>query len=157
MHLLRTVYAWFSQRVRVYRSTLYDVRRFLHWSFAVRAPRTRDQMKAFLTMTYHSLEKGLALTEPRVGFGTARIEDLVRMLRLYTDKYGVDETVAVCVNVLDAYQKWNLAREFSNPLVDDSIQFYRNQYPELSQYSEGGVLETSREEIMNSLSGGFES
>ncbi len=155
LRVLRTTYAWFSQRARVVSSSIYDLRRFLRWSFAVHPPQSKDQMRAFLTMNYHAIEKGLALAEPRIGFGTARIEDLVRVLNIYSAKYGCDPLVAVCINVLKSYKQWNAERSYTSPLVDSTIETYRVKYPELEATSVGGVLAVRRAEIHAALTGGF--
>lgn len=46
----------------------------MRWSFTVRRPLTQEQLLASMVMTYHSLEKGLALSHPRSGFGRQKAD-----------------------------------------------------------------------------------
>ncbi|NEO55542.1 MAG: hypothetical protein F6K54_22195 [Okeania sp. SIO3B5] len=51
-------------------------------------------------MDYHRLEKGLALKQPRKGFGKDVIKRLGDFLPEYQNKYGSDETVMITLNAL---------------------------------------------------------
>lgn len=105
------VYLLYLYRLlRLARSALYDYRRYVRWSSTVGSLRDREKLRAAITIDYHALEKGLALPQPRVGFGSERTENLMRGLTAYRGRYGDDELTAVCYNVLGAYVRWNRAQ-----------------------------------------------
>ena len=74
--LMQPFYVQVSQRWRMLRNVSYDARRFMRWSFTVRKPLTQDQLQASMVMTYHSLEKGLAFSTPKSGFGRAKADSV---------------------------------------------------------------------------------
>ena len=113
---IRRFYAKFSNRKRLWQSAIYDIARYSKWSFALRRPHTQRQMEAFLTMQYHSLEKGLALGEPRVGFGRDRISALCTLLEDYVNRFGHDELTGTCIAVLKSYKRFSESHGYTYDL-----------------------------------------
>jgi hypothetical protein len=69
--------------ILLFRNFYFDFRRSLKWSFANNKISTETNLRALITMDYHRLEKGLALTQPKVGFGRDVIERLSHYLLSY--------------------------------------------------------------------------
>ncbi len=155
--LARAGYGVVFRRVILVASAVYDVRRYVRWSFALGRPRTRPQMKAFLTMKYHTFEKGLALPDPRPGFGGDRLRELLSVLEPYEQRFGFDEVFAVCVNALTAYQQFNAAHDIRLAELDTLLAGYRQKYPEMADVREGGTREVTRAQIQRATAIDFES
>ncbi len=101
--MIRRVLRSWKKRAELIREYLYDYRRMVRCSSAVRRDQSREKMRAVMTMYYHTLEKGLSIPRPRPGFGQDVVVALMRMLAIYVRQYGADSVVAVALNVLRAY------------------------------------------------------
>ena len=72
-----------KQIVIEFLNSLYDLKNFLRYSFKVEKLENKDHYVAFLTKQYHTVEKGFALPEPRLGFGNDKIIDLLNLTPIY--------------------------------------------------------------------------
>jgi nitroreductase len=106
--------------LRLAHNYLYDLRRFRRHS-ANRAELSRENLRALITMDYHRIEKGLALREPRVGFGSWFMPRLLANLETYRAAYGADQVVFVTLNALSAYLDFNEARGHEVPAVREGV------------------------------------
>ena len=125
---------------------LYDYGRFFRWSMIKKNYPSQTAFRADITRTYHSLEKGLALPQPRVGFGAEKAGQLLGMLETYAARYGLDETARVALNVLKAHDEFNTRNG-----VDRSA--FRARFTKLArtegvQVKSGGVKHVSKEQIL---------
>ncbi len=154
---LRGAYGYGFRRAILFASDAYDTRRFIRWSFAFGAPKTRSQMRAFLTMKYHTFEKGLALPEPRPGFGQDKLADLLAVLVPYEQRFGCDAVVAVCINALTAYRTFNAEHGVRLAGLDALLDGYRAKYPELAAMTEGGTQPLTRDDVARATAVDFES
>lgn len=68
---------------------------------------SRETQRALITMLYHSLEKGLALREPRLGFAVEKRAQLVEALERYVELYGADRTVQLATEAMSHYCEWS--------------------------------------------------
>lgn len=114
----------------------YDGYRFARAAHIFGNPnRSRSSARAHLMRLSHSLEKGMALAEPRTGFGQELTKCLVTDLDMYLTKYGPDEhseAVVSTIDVLIAYHKnfdvqWpEIEHKVSNmrTLHDKKIEFH---------------------------------
>ncbi|WP_186424458.1 nitroreductase family protein [Pannonibacter sp. I15F10I1] len=103
-HLYRTIRA--AMFLFIFSS--YDLYRFFRSSSAFRVRKTIAQADALITMQYHTIEKGLALKQPRPGFGIVVVERLADALHDRIVKKL--EWTSACSNGLSAliaYQKFN--------------------------------------------------
>lgn len=92
-----------AQTIRNY---LYDFDRFLRASF-VNEMRDQEHRRASLYILAHSVEHGMSLSDPRIGFGFGRVRTLLAETRTYVDHHGLDDTAAMALKVLDAYVAFN--------------------------------------------------
>jgi len=135
--------------ILLFRNFYFDFRRFLKWSFANNKISTETNLRALITMDYHRLEKGLALTQPKVGFGRDVIERLSHYLPDYQDKYGTDETVMIVLNDLQEYYDFNLEFALNHELAHQTITRIKD---DASQYDQslskkGGTKTVTRTAI----------
>lgn len=128
----------------------YDLDRFFKWSSVnYKLIDTQTKLKSLITMDYHRIEKGLALKEPRAGFGSDVIERLIKFIPEYQEKYGSDETILVTLNCLDAYYHFNLSQGIDNQELSQKIQAFKDNLDKTqANFLEGGVFETTRADIL---------
>jgi hypothetical protein len=111
----------------ILRNYLYDVGRFIRTSFVTEA-REREHQRALIYILSHSIEHGMSLSDPRVGFGFAKVATLLAETRSYGAAYGLDDTAAMALKVLDAYVAFNAGAgadigDLSQTLTDLDDQF----------------------------------
>ncbi|MDQ0469520.1 nitroreductase family protein [Labrys wisconsinensis] len=88
--------------LRLIANHVYDYARFRGASF-IHAERGREHRRAHIHILAHMIEYGLALPDPRLGFGRDRRELLLGRLSDYLDRYGLDEVAAFGLKALDGY------------------------------------------------------
>ena len=159
-HIRRKIYHWlwtplkkWQRRVMFVPNLIfnyfYDLKRFLRWSSANNKINTQTQLRALITMDYHRIEKGLALKEPRVGFGKDVIQRLLSDLPNYIEKYGFDETAQITLNTLFAYYEFNLKHGLKDDLLHQTLVALRDQTPSNDDFVKvGGVIKISKQSIL---------
>lgn len=81
----------------------YDGIRFVRYAHLFGDPlRSRAAAQANLLRLSHSLEKGMALREPRLGFGRALSVNVVDDLEAYVGRYGADNISGSVVGILES-------------------------------------------------------
>lgn len=86
---------------------LYDARRYARHSGTLLKSEVRPAMKADVTKYYHMIEKGLALPQPRPGFGQGAILDLSKKMRRAFDRGVRDREIQLAVDALSGYRAFN--------------------------------------------------
>ena len=105
------VFQWW----RIHRCFAYDRRRFLRYSMH-RCP-SKQSALASIIATYHVVEKGLTMPEPRLGFGRDVVLRLISELNQFAEKYGTDEMqFQHALGVIAEYHQWHQSEksELSN-------------------------------------------
>lgn len=91
----------------------FDMNHHLKYSFKERSlAEDREHFKYYLTKHYHIIEKGLALPEPRLGFGQPKILNIIEKVEVYEKVYGIDELVCSIRKTLADYIKFNKNKGF---------------------------------------------
>jgi nitroreductase len=137
--------------VRLAHNYLYDLRRFRRHS-ANRAELSRENLRALITMDYHRIEKGLALRDPRVGFGSWFMPRLLANLETYRAAYGPDQVVFVTLNALSAYLDFNEARGHEVTGVREGVMKLLARLGDAAEAGgrEGGVHRLAAEDVKSS-------
>lgn len=94
---------------------VYDGVRYLRYSSSLGPWRTEENLRSMITASYHNIEKGLSLPDPRPGFGAEQVSRLVRLTRAYADQHGWRSWLAVPVSVLRAYLEFNAGHGVTGP------------------------------------------
>ena len=140
-----------SSPTRLLANFIYDLNRFFKSSSAGGRFNTKTKFQALIVKEYHRIEKGLALKEPRVGFGYNVVQSLVSTLGKYQTKYGLDETAQTALNVLFAYYEFNLKHGRQDEQLYQELVKLKNTIPHnQSLTNAGGVIELSKQEILDS-------
>ena len=90
---------------RLFSNYYYDMKRYLKYTTTHAAPQTFQQLEARIQAHAHVIEKGLALRNPRLGFGKEIISALLELLFCYKDKdYSIEnQSYYSAVNALNDY------------------------------------------------------
>jgi nitroreductase len=113
----------------------------------LRARRRRTSLEATLIKYYHAIEKGLALAEPRPGFGRQHIETLLDRTAEYVRQYRSDHTVARLLNVLGEYREFHERHGVDLGWLLPRLQALRAQAEGGPHSSEGGTRPLERSAV----------
>lgn len=87
---------------RLFVNYAYDYRRFRRACF-IDGPSTQENRRAHVHLLAHTLEYGMALSDPRKGFGMEKVRLLCREVAQYVSLHGRDETVDMALAVLTSH------------------------------------------------------
>lgn len=130
---------------------LYDFRIYSRWSFDSFASHgtVRANLEAKTTATYHNIEKGLSLPDPRPGFGGTNLRLLIDLIVEQRRQFGPTRVVNIALSVLDQYVAFNAYHGADFP--------YRAEIEALlvesRQPDGGGLLDLSRAEVQRAVAG----
>ena len=131
----------------------YDLRIFLSNSFTENKIKSKESFQAFLTKQYHIVEKGLALPNPRKGFGKLKISTLIKKAEGYKNIYGEDQLIKNIQETLHTYLERNRElKEYDNDFYKLIFNFINSSY----QIVNGGVKKVTKHEIQNAVNIDFE-
>ena len=129
----------------------FDMVRFARFSSSFKKNRSPNNLRAWLSVYYHKIEKGLALPFPKVGFGKDWIiPDFLPLLEQYYNQNGVDSVVLSCKGALETYITLHNNKKI--PSSDPTIVAINRSLEILKNYglkSAGGVIPISSNEIIN--------
>jgi nitroreductase len=91
---------------RTRRWGLRDLDRYLRHEHSRNRSFTREQLRSKIIKSYHGLEKGLSLAEPRPGFGKPLALTLKSQIEDYRAAFGFDDFLAAPVRVLEDYVRF---------------------------------------------------
>lgn len=126
---------------------IYDYKRYKKYSGTYSIKKNRYTLEGMIIHTYHALEKGLSLKNPRKGFGKDKAEHLLELIQYYVERFGVDETIETSLNTLDAYYKYQLEQGVNYNQIKVEIDKVREKIT-TSFTEEGGYKIVSRDEIL---------
>jgi nitroreductase len=135
----------------------YDFWRYLKFSATIAPHETKARMQGRIIATYHVIEKGLSLKEPRTGFGMGIVTALIELLEKYSEKYTWDETAQVALNTLLAYNNFNLSRGHINEDLNVRLTKLKSRcVGEQHQTTEGGTRFVEKEAIKAAVAVNFQ-
>jgi nitroreductase len=105
-HALRGTVRALRARYKLRRALRYDADRFARHS-GMTGLHTPASHAAAIIKTYHRIEKGLSLPEPRPGFGAQAARQLIEELSGYIDVCGPDEVTRAALNAMNEYLVFN--------------------------------------------------
>ena len=104
-------------------------------------------LKALITKDYHRIEKGLALKEPRLGFGEKTVQNLIAGVTKYQQLYGSDELVHISINTILAYCEFHQQKNHDISSIYEMIMPLKNKITDEKMITEGGTKLIKKEEI----------
>ncbi|WP_195741991.1 nitroreductase family protein [Methylobacillus flagellatus] len=136
------------------RDFCYDAKRYIKWSSVISFEKDREKILAVITATYHNIEKGMSLPNPRPLFGRVVIGQLVGSVDNFHLNFGPDPQLDVPINVLARYCQFN--RSLGQPdsqleVIVDRLK--KNNQSTLLRINDGGVILRSKAEVLDAISG----
>lgn len=126
----------------------YDFGRLWRWSSAINRGDTREKLAALITISYHGIEKGLALRNPRPGFGRSKIAVLLGRMERYVSTFGWDSNTLNALRALEAYLEFNRERECPVPAIQARVADLRSSSQDTdSIVSRGGTKVMTRAQL----------
>lgn len=146
---IRLVGAWRDARDRVglWRAFAHDRRLFARESGTFDVRRRRASLEAALIKAYHRVEKGLALAQPRPGFGRDAIDTLLDDGAYFVRHHGKTLTITRLLNVLDEYRVFNERHGVDLGWLMPRLQTLRALASGAPASDEGGTRSVTREQI----------
>ncbi|WP_198149651.1 nitroreductase family protein [Azoarcus sp. CIB] len=105
-------------------------------------------MESKVLKAYHRIEKGLALRQPRVGFGADAVASLLSDVSDYLDRFGCDATTAAAVNSLVEYQAFNEENGHVDDCFARRLAVLRGRHSGVPDCAVGGTEVVRREDIL---------
>ncbi len=148
---------WRAAVVRTYRHSrdswrlllalVYDYRLYRRHSGMVHEARECVQ-NAMITRTYHRIEKGLALPDPRPGFGRIVVDQLATEVAAYQSAYAPGRTTRIALNTMKEYVAFN--ETHGVPMADVRATWDRlaDLQGGVAAHGEGGTLRVDRASIL---------
>uniref|UniRef100_UPI00404782B7 nitroreductase family protein n=1 Tax=Mariniflexile sp. TaxID=1979402 RepID=UPI00404782B7 len=133
---------------------MYDLKLFYKYSFKNNLFKSKESEIAFLTKQYHIVEKGLALPNPRLGFGKEKINLLVDKTKKYYEKNGEDTLVISIKNCLSEYIEFN---------KNNNVKIEGEYFKSITEFvdrninqNEGGTILINKHDFQNNANINFE-
>ncbi|WP_316819931.1 nitroreductase family protein [Pedobacter gandavensis] len=139
----------------IIRDYVYDYRKFKRESASFKL-RNKEMMQAYILKEYHAVEKGLALSEPRPGFGGPRIGALADIVEDYLTKYGVDAITDMTADTLREYLDFDEGHAQVAPGLKDKLERLLLRCDESRFHKTGGTKLVPKQDIMAALDFDFE-
>ncbi len=107
-----------------------------------------DFAAAELIRNTHSMEKGLSISEPRLGFGHQKQQEMMTQIQLLWNNQSVyrQEACRMALGALSDYIRFHKERNFSDE-VCSRIEAFLKEYPVDEFELAGGTIRIKREEL----------
>lgn len=95
----------------------------------------------------HSMEKGMSIAEPRLGFGHEKQRNMISLMEeLRHSKDGFhQEAVMMAVSALRAYVDYHIAREYDDEMIRRIAEYLSTYSVSFDAKEYGGVMNVDRE------------
>ena len=133
---------------------IYDLNLFYKYSFDQKHLETKEKFEYYLTKQYHIIEKGLALPEPRLGFGKETIVNLINKSTKYYENYGISELLTSISSCLSEYLDFHKINSIN--IESDYYTNIREFIDKVQPNKLGGTKEMTKKNILKSIDFDFE-
>jgi len=145
---LRSRYRCLRDGVSSAFASCHDWRMYLRHS-GLMGRHSRGTLEADIIKSYHRIEKGLALSTPRPGFGADAVDLLTAGTREYLSRFGPDRTSLAAVNTLAEYLAFNGRHGLAMPGLEATVAALREAHDGCVAHAEGGTREVTKSEILS--------
>jgi nitroreductase len=144
----------------LFRQVLYDWGRFRKFSsYAISIfylqsngrVQTSYQLLALIQADAHKIEKALAITNPRPGFGVAVVKRLIANVLEYYQRFTFNSRLEIAYAVLQKYEEFNSLHNSLDQELEDSINNLEKEIIELKNLKTqaAGVIEFTKQEYLD--------
>ena len=107
---------------------------------------SKEKLNAMILKDYHRIEKGLALAEPRPGFGQDVMNRLIHNTDFFLKKFGESEATSSALSAIREYINFNN----DNNVASVHAENFLKSITETPSHP-GGTIEITREELFHAL------
>ena len=143
------------KKVQLIKSMFYDYKRYTKSAIAFNNSKTKENLRAEITINYHAIEKGLSNTNVRLGFGKNAIEQLFMNLEEFQkfDSYNTDERYRTG---LSALKKYIIYHENNNYDINSLKSRFNSLVMNDNDSELGGIYELNHKEILSKTKEAFD-
>jgi nitroreductase len=147
---IRLLGHYFLSAASLVDSYVYDFVRFCRHSQMVGKTRSKIRARANLMLAAHALEKGLALPEPRPGFGVTKCFELLDESVRFHQRYGPDSILGYVEDVFASMIAFHREDEKPYQRLTAKLASCSSIFTgaERSWTRRGGLIKTTREQIV---------
>jgi nitroreductase len=114
-----------------------------------------EKLTAKMTYYYHLIEKGLSMTNLRLGFGKKKITELLKLVRVY-QRVGFDIKKSQFITACSVLAKYYEIHKKENFKIEDYFNYTDYELIKLySENSRGGTVEILRSEYFSKTKNSF--
>ena len=131
-----------------------DFRCYRRWNYNNPVVHTQNSLEAKIYRQTHTIEKGMSISKPRVGFGVKKIEELVELLKLYISE-GFDLSNSAFINaigVMYSYMDFQKSKGYENEELYLLIESFHLPHKSDQEY---GIKSISKSKLNNNINGTF--
>lgn len=89
------------------------------WKISKAPEFEKERQKSRIIRLIHSIEKGMCLDEPRLGFGITKLNKLLSEAKVYEKNYGSDEfCLKMTVDVISDYLRFHEEKQYTNADIE---------------------------------------
>lgn len=133
---------------------MYDFLRYIKYSASL-LKNDQSSLKSFIIREYHAIEKGLALPDPRPGFGKKRILELINKVEFYIQTYSIDLVVQNTISALIEYLHFNQQKNYEDELINKRINSLLTNKNLDNKNKRGGTKIIFKKDIIDSIDFNF--
>lgn len=116
----------------------------------------KDRILGEIIRNTHSIEKGLSLKSPRLGFGYGKIKELMHQVEIvvdYNDANPVPEEIMMAMDAIEAYLLFHKEKQFINNQISEIELMYKKMCKQLPKTdgSFGGVCLITKDRNVSSF------
>ena len=108
------------------------------------------RLEADIIRYVHSIEKGLSISNPRLGFGIEKINQILSLCKLYLENgYENIDCIYFAKDALMSYFTWNKQNSFENEALKELNLKYESVFDKIQQKEDifGGVIEIEKKDF----------
>ncbi len=153
----RTIY-----KFRLLKYYFYDYKQYSKSSFGFKKKPTYENLRAKITLHYHSLEKGLSNLNIRLGFGERALKNLFHALEEYKmNKFPKDDerylsAINALIYYVDFHEKSNYDVSWVKEKLDIHLKYLGNDSSQRLVENKIGHREFSKSNILETLNKPFD-
>lgn len=115
-------------RMGMWKEFYWDFIHYKKWNYNNPSTNTLAAQESRILRQTHMIEKGLSLSHPRTGFGTAKIATLIQFLDDYIEAGHSTERIPFrnALDVLHSYVQFQSKKGYHNPYLEKKLDGYLN-------------------------------
>lgn len=133
-------------KIRLLLEAFIDNKRMFRYSGAISTRNDHEKFKSLLSIMLHGIEKGLALPNPRAGFGESKILIIFKEIEIFKSKFDDHQFLAEAKSIFVKYFSLN---EKLGHINRDILTKFEKLFYNVENVGDGGIIELNKKDIEN--------